>query len=105
MIKDIDTLKETRVFGGFLVLNTKYTAFAGCPPGSDTSHVRGLVDPSGLRQLRTLLVVLMLLKLQCGVQYSTIVSEKNQGDTLKETKESQRMLYMRMSLLACRGSL
>jgi len=63
MIKDIDTLKETRVFGGFLVLHTKYTAFAGCPPGSDTSHVRGLVDPSGLRQLRTLLVVLMLLEL------------------------------------------
>jgi hypothetical protein len=38
-------------------LNTKYTAFAGCPPGSDTSHVRGLVDPSELRQLRMLLFI------------------------------------------------
>jgi hypothetical protein len=76
MIKEIDTLNETRVFGGFLVLYTKYTAFAGCPPGSDTSHVRGLVDSSGLRQLRMLLVVLMLLELHRGVQHNTIVFGK-----------------------------
>ena len=76
-------------------MNTKYTAFAGCPPGSDTSHVRGLVDTSGLRQLRMLLVVLMLLELHRGVQGVAHIKRLGKQD----------VLYMRLTLIEIIGDL
>ena len=43
--------------------------------------------------------------LSISVAYCHLIVDNIQGGTLKETKESQKMLYMQMPLLACRGSL
>ncbi len=41
-------MQEFQVFGGFLMLDIKFIAFARYPPRPDTSHDGGLVGPASL---------------------------------------------------------
>jgi hypothetical protein len=83
-----------RVSGGFPVFYIKYIAAYTCyPPRSETSHDGGLV----VLHLRHISHVLSSLPL-----WLIVISF--QGDTFKETEESQNVLHMGMSLQACRGS-